>query len=127
MLGRIRSIIARRITKLSETSDAYEAIYRRTQQAGDSDDFRALASTIRPLRLIVAATQTDPDAPSVPAPPGSSTSSATSSPHLGARPFPGERRGKRQRQIAARIAAAAYRSLAAGADIPFAEAGIAQC
>jgi hypothetical protein len=98
MLGRIRSIIAGRITKLSETGDTYEAIYKRTQEAGDSDNFRALASTIRQLRLIMAATPTDPDAPSVPAPPGSSASLATSSPHLGARPFPAERRGKRQRQ-----------------------------
>lgn len=98
---------------------------------GSEHDFRALASTIRQLRLVVAAKQTNPDMLADLAPPRvvHYLGHIISAPGGRGR-FPASEEETVKRQIDEGFAAAdigfAYGSLAAGADILFAEAALAK-
>ena len=98
--------------------------------SGDAD-FRALASTNRQLHLVVAANRLDPSVLSILAPPRVMHYCG----HIIARPgetgrFPAQEEDRVHREIDAKLAQAdigfAYGSLAAGADILFAEAILAR-
>ncbi|HZK90336.1 MAG TPA: adenylate/guanylate cyclase domain-containing protein [Stellaceae bacterium] len=118
---------------LGETERARELLGRaRDEIGGTADgDFRALASTIQQLRLVVEANRLDPPVLAALAPPRVLHYSG----HIIARPgasgrFPADQEDRVRREIEAKIAASnfgfAYGSLAAGADILFAEAILAR-
>ena len=98
-------------------------------KGGSEHDFRALASTIRQLRLVAAAKQIDPETLADLAPPRviHYLGHIISAPGGRGR-FPASEEETVKRQIAGRLAANdigfAYGSLAAGADILFAEAAL---
>src|ERR1700693_5650857 len=98
-------------------------------KGGSEHDFRALASTIRQLRLVAAGKQIDPETLADLAPPRviHYLGHIISAPGGRGR-FPASEEETVKRQIAGRLAANdigfAYGSLAAGADILFAEAAL---
>jgi hypothetical protein len=104
----------------------------RAEISGTADaDYRGLASTVRQLRLVVGANRIDPSVLTVLAPPKVVHYCG----HIIAAPgaqgrFPADQedrvRGEIERQLAAMDIGFAYGSLAAGADILFAEAVLAR-
>ncbi len=114
--------------------DAARALMVRARAAvtrGADADYRALASTIRQLRLVVGANRLDPSVLAALAPPlvlhyCGHLIAAPGAP--GRFPADQERRVRDQieRQLAAMDIGFAYGSLAAGADILFAEAALAR-